>query len=61
MGLILGIIVAVGTILLALLIVFANGMSDAPQQDGISPIPVLIGGFVLAAVLIVTHYVPLHW
>lgn len=61
MGLILGIIVIVLTVLATLITLFANGMSDAPSQAGISVAPILIVGFGLAALLIVTHYVPIHW
>ena len=61
MGLALAITVAVVTVVLSVLIVFANGMSDAPSVQGISPWPTFCTGMFIAAVLAVTHYVPIHW
>ena len=60
MGLILAIIIGVGTILIALLIVFADSMSDAPSAEGISPVPVLVIGLGAAGVLAFTHFYPIH-
>lgn len=61
MGLILAIVVAVGTVIIAVLIVFANGMSDAPSMEGMSPIPTLVIGFGIAATLAITHFYHFSW
>lgn len=61
MGLILGIVVAVATILIAGLTVFANGMSDAPSMQDISPVPTLIVGGLIAGVLILSHFYVVPW
>ena len=57
MGLILAAIVAILTVLLALLVLFADGMSDAPSVQGISPWPTLIIGFGISAILVLIHFV----
>lgn len=61
MGLILGIIAAVITLAGAVLIMFANGMSDAPSQQGISPWPWLVGGAMVSGLLIGSHYTHMTW
>lgn len=61
MGLILGIIGIIITILLSLCIAFANGMSDAPSQKGISILPGFIIGMLISISLIITHYYPIHF
>ena len=61
MGLALGIIVLVLTALAIVLIIGANGMSDAPSQDGISPLPLAIGGVVIGLLLIGSHYMHVSW
>lgn len=61
MGLIFGIIIAIGTVVVALLIVFADSMSDAPSVQGISPIPALVIGGLISAALIFTHFYHLSW
>lgn len=61
MGLIAGIVVAVGTLLWVVLLLGANSMSDAPSQSGLSIWPSLVIGWGIAAVLIFTHYHPIGW
>lgn len=61
MGLILGIIAIVVTLAGVVLIVFANGMSDAPSQSGISIWPWFLGGVAVSALLIGTHYFHISW
>lgn len=61
MGLVLGIIAAVCTVLYVLVIAYANGMSDAPSQSGLSILPGLIIGSLISGVLILTHYVHISW
>lgn len=61
MGLILGILAAIATLLMALLISLANGMSDAPSVQGTPVWPTLVIGGLISAVLILTHFFPLHW
>ena len=61
MGLILAIIVAIGTVLITVLIVFADGMSDAPSQNGISIWPTLLIGFGIAALLAASHFFHFSW
>lgn len=61
MGLILGIIIIIIGFIGSLFIGYANGMSDAPSQDGISIWPWLIGCCLLGAILIFTHYHSISW
>lgn len=61
MGLVLGIISIVVTIAITVLIMFGNGMSDAPTQPGISVWPTLIGGGLISAGLILSHYMHMTW
>jgi uncharacterized membrane protein YdcZ (DUF606 family) len=52
-----GIVFAV-TIGATVLIVFADGMSDAPSMQGISPWPTLIGGSLISAMILASHWMP---
>jgi hypothetical protein len=52
-----GIVFAV-TVLATVAIIFADGMSDAPSVQGISPWPTLIGGSVISAMIAATHWMP---
>lgn len=61
MGLILGIILIVLGFIGSLFIGFANGMSDAPSQGGISIWPWFIGCCTIGAILIFTHYHSISW
>lgn len=56
MFLIFAIIAAVVTIALAALVVFADGMSDAPGSAGLSPVPVLAVGATITAALLALWY-----
>ena len=50
-------LVFVGTVLLVLIIGFANGMSDSPGTS-ISSVPTLIGGTVISALILASHWMP---
>lgn len=54
-------IVAFVTVVMVCAIAFADGMSDAPSEEGISVWPTLIVGFGLAGVLIGTHFLHISW
>ena len=56
MGLILAAVVLAGTILICILIMFANMMLTAPTPENTtSPWPVLIAGLFLTAILLASH------
>jgi hypothetical protein len=57
MALILGGIVAIGTVVVLVLIIGADMMSDNPSAS-ISPVPTAVIGFGLAAILIASHWGP---
>ena len=61
MAIILAIIVAGFTIAATLLILLADGMSDAPSVQGISVWPTLIIGFGVAGLLAGSHWVHIPW
>lgn len=61
MGLILGIIAIVFTLVGTVLIMFTNGMSDAPSAQGISPWLWLVSGGLISAALIASHYMHMTW
>lgn len=44
------------TLLICILAIFANGMSDAPSQSGISVWPAFIGGTLLSAIVLASHW-----
>lgn len=57
MAFILAGIIVVGTVALCLLILFADSMSDSPTTS-VSPTPVAVVGFILAAILAASHWMP---
>jgi hypothetical protein len=57
MALILAAIVFVLTLAYCGLVLFADGMSDAPSVQGISPWPGFITGMIIVGVLILVHFV----
>lgn len=59
MGIVFGIVVAIGTLLLTALFVFGNMMSDAPTERGPPVWPGLIIGGLISATLIFTHFHPI--
>lgn len=61
MGIVFGIIVAVGTIVWVGLIALANRNSDAPSQQSRPVWPVLVTGIVISVFLIGSHYFPIPW
>jgi hypothetical protein len=63
MGLVLGIIVAIGTVGIWLLAQFAAGMSDAPSNNDDPNFGWvgLAGGLLIAAGLIASHYFHIGW
>lgn len=61
MGLVLGIVVAIGTIVCAAGIGIRRNSLPAPSMSGLSPMPTLIGGLLIAAALIGSHYMNLSW
>jgi hypothetical protein len=50
-------IIFAGTCLASVLIVFADGMSDAPSTS-IDPAPVFVTGTVIAALIAASHWFP---
>ena len=60
MGLVLGIITALATLAGVVLVLGADAMSDNPNVS-ISPWPVAIGGGLVSAVLIYSHYHHISW
>lgn len=60
MGLIAAIVIAIGSLLLSAIALFASGMSDSPSTV-VSPWPPLYIGLPLAAFLAITHYFPVSW
>jgi hypothetical protein len=58
MGLIIGIIVVLGSLVAFGLIVYANGMSDSPMTS-ISPWAITITGLLIGGFLIASHF--WHW
>jgi len=61
---IFGCIVIVGSVLVALLMVFAAGMSDSPSASegaGAQALSVFIGGLVIGGLLIGSHWMHLSW
>lgn len=61
MGLILAVIAFFATLVVAFLQAFANGMSDAPSQEGLSLWPTFVVGWGLAALLAASHYFHFSW
>ncbi len=64
MALILGGLIILGAIAMALLIVFAAGMSDSPsaaEGAGGQALGVLITGVVIGGIVIATHWMHLSW
>lgn len=57
------VVVFIVTCLLALLNLFANGMSDAPGTTVGSPGGVMVGGSIIAALILSLHWIGphLHW
>lgn len=56
MGLILAGVAVVLTLGWTVLVIFANGMSDAPSANGMPVWPGLVIGFTIAAILVAIHY-----
>lgn len=54
-------IAVVVTLIIAAIIGFGNGMSDAPTVRGTSVWPTLITGGVIAGLLVASHFIPLSW
>lgn len=61
MGLILGIAAFAITVLIVAVIIGTDAMSDAPSQDGVSPVPALVIGMTISAALIITHFYSIAW
>lgn len=61
MGIILGIIAFLVTILLAGLQLLATGMSDAPSMEQTPVWPTFLVGFGLSFLLIGSHFFPIGW
>lgn len=61
MGLAFAIVIAIGTLLAAVITVFGNMMSDAPTVQGPSPWPILIVGLSISAALAFTHFHHVGW
>jgi hypothetical protein len=57
MLLILGLLVAVGTVIFGIMAVAANMATDAPSVQSTSVTPIFVIGFGVAAVLILVHFV----
>jgi hypothetical protein len=57
-ALILAAIIEAGTLLLCLLLVLADSMSDAPSAPGISVAPVFWTGSIVAGLIAATHFLP---
>lgn len=63
MGLIFGIIIALGSVGIFLVMIFGAAMSDNPgmaDDVGKSAVAQLVVGLLIAAVLIWTHWHPIH-
>jgi len=54
-------VVALGTVGVAAMVGFANGMSDAPTVRGPRIWPIFAVGFGVAAALVASHYMHLSW
>lgn len=50
-------LIAVGTLILSIIVIFADGMSDSPSTS-ISPAPVFFGGMTMAALVLASHWLP---
>ena len=50
-------VVFAGTLAVCILIIFADMMSDSPSAS-ISPTPVFIGGTVISAFILASHWMP---
>ncbi|MDE2103165.1 MAG: hypothetical protein KGL39_38320 [Patescibacteria group bacterium] len=64
MALLIGGIVIVGTIAVALLMIFAASMSDAPRASddvGKQALAVLVIGVIIGALIITSHWFHLSW
>ena len=61
MALILAAVFVIGTCIIDILMIFANGMSDAPSVQGIPVMPTFIGGMLLAAALAGSHWLHFSW
>jgi hypothetical protein len=51
-------LVFIGTLLYCLLIMWADSMSDAPSEDGISVLTPFLIGMIITVVLVISHWSP---
>jgi preprotein translocase subunit Sec61beta len=61
MAIILAIMVAVATLLIAALQIFAEMMRPAPSQDNLSLLPTLVIGLGIAGLLLASHWFHFTW
>lgn len=51
-------IIAGGTLLITVLMIMANGMSDAPSVQGSPVAPTFFGGMIIAGIVLASHWMP---